>query len=120
MFSILQLKIILIKSRIRSFFKLIKYINSTFICKNTILKTQINSTKNTNIMVVICLERVLNYWFFIRKIKYDCYSIEDTTKVGVSMVGVGVKGQAAQIYVYVGPRAQSEDSRYLEDRKTLP
>ena len=33
---------------------------------------------------------------------------------------MGVKGQGAHIYVYVGSRAQSEDFKQLEDRKTLP
>ena len=29
---------------------------------------------------------------------------------------VGVKGQGAHIYVYIGPRAQSEDVKQREDR----
>ena len=33
---------------------------------------------------------------------------------------MGVKGQGAHIYVYVGLRAQSEDFKQFEDKKTLP
>ena len=43
--------------------------------------------------------------------------IEDLAHSGALIIIVGVKGQATRICAYVRPRAQSENSRWPEDRK---